>query len=596
MLSNKILHSQLISKRAFLIGIGKAGLFSLLAGKMLSLQLFENDKYHTLSDKNRISFILIPPARGQVYDVNGNILASNQACFKLLLDMNITPNYKNELKLIASILNLSDDKVNIINQKVKKANKYVPVVILDNLTWQEMSLIEEQKLYLSSIFIDAGFVRFYPYSSSACHMIGYTGQINDQEKQDIKINYLAGDFNIGKSGIEKYYEDKLRGEFGYKQIEINALGKQVREIVSSPSTPGKDLHLSIDIDIQEKIQPYLNKNGCSAIVTDVTNGNIIVLAMSPVFESNNFLKLSQDYWQSLISDPYKPLINKAIQSTYPPGSVFKIITILAGLENGLTPDKTFSCTGSSSILGTNSFRCHKHSGHGRVDMYNAIKYSCNTYMYEVGRLVGHKKILEVAKKFGFGTKTGIDLSGEASGFLPSDEWKLRRFKSKWAMGDTMNLSIGQGFLLSTPIQLARFATAMANDGKLYVPQLVKNNESVFEQIGINQKYLDILKDGMYRAVNTPGGTGYYSRILADNHKLAGKTGTAQVQSKANVHDDLSRESIAWERRNHAIFMGFAPYHQPRYSVLVYVDHGGGGGRTSAPVASKIMSMVLDKYV
>ncbi|XVN43077.1 MAG: penicillin-binding protein 2 [Candidatus Rickettsia vulgarisii] len=595
MLSNKILHSQLISRRSFLIGAGKAGLFSLLAGKMLYMQLFENDKYTTLSDKNRINFILIPPSRGQVYDINGNILASNQACFKLLLDKNITPNYKDELKIVASVLNLSDEKVNVVNQKVKKANKYLPVVILDNLTWQEMSLIEEQKPYLSSIFIDAGFLRFYPYSSSACHMIGYTGQINEQEKQDLKINYLAGDFNIGKSGVEKYYEDKLRGEFGYKQIEINALGKQVREIVSSPSIPGKDLHLNIDIDIQEKIQPYLNKNGCSAIVTDVTNGNVIVLAMSPVFESNNFLKLSQNYWQSLVNNPYKPLINKVVQSTYPPGSVFKIITILAGLENGITPDRTFNCTGSTSILGTNSFRCHKHTGHGRVDMYNALKYSCNTYMYEVGRIVGHKKILEIAKKFGFGVKTGIDLSGEASGFLPSEEWKLKRFKSKWAMGDTMNLSIGQGFLLSTPIQLARFATAIANNGKLYVPQLVKN-EPIFEQIEINQKHLDILKDGMYRAVNTPGGTGYYSRILAENHKLAGKTGTAQVQSKANVFDDLSRESIAWERRNHAIFMGFAPYHQPRYSVLVYVDHGGGGGRTSAPIASKIMSMVLDKYV
>lgn len=595
MLSNKILHNQLISRRAFLIGAGKAGLFSLLAGKMLYMQLFENDKYTTLSDKNRINFILLPPSRGQVYDINGNILAVNQACFKLLLDKNIALNYKEELKLVASILKLPDEKISVINQKVKKANKNTPIVILDTLTWQEMSLIEEQKPYLNSVFIDSGFLRFYPYSNSACHMIGYTGQINEQEKQDLKINYLAGDFNIGKSGIEKYYEDKLRGEFGYKQIEVNALGKEVREIVSSPSIAGKDLYLNIDIEIQEKIQPYLNKNGCSAIVMDVTNGSVVVLAMSPVFESNNFIKLSQDYWQSLINDPYKPLINKAVQSIYPPGSVFKIITILAGLENGIAPDRAFNCSGSSSILGTNSFRCHKHSGHGRVDMYNAIKYSCNTYMYEVGRLIGHKKILEVAKKFGFGAKTGIDLSGEASGFLPSEEWKKRRFKSKWTIGDTMNLSIGQGFLLSTPIQLARFATAIANDGKLYTPQLVRD-DPIYEQIKINQEHLDVLKDGMYRAVNTPGGTGYYSRILEERHQLAGKTGTAQVQSKANINDDLSRESVAWEKRNHAIFMGFAPYHKPRYSVLVYVDHGGAGGRTSAPIASKIMSMVLDKYV
>ena len=392
----------------------------------------------------------------------------------------------------------------------------------------------------------------------------------------------------------KRYEGKLRGEFGYKQIEVNAFGKQVREIRNVESQQGEDLHLNIDVNLQQKIQPYLNKQGCSAIVMDSTNGNILILAASPVFEPNNFSKLSQDYWQSLISDPYKPLINKTIQSTYPPGSVFKIITILAALEAGITPDKTVYCTGVSA-LGSNSFRCANHSVLRSLDMFDAIKYSCNTYMYEIARLIGSDKILEVARKFGLGSKTGIDLLGEVSGLVPSKEWKNEKSKSKWSLGDTLNISIGQGFLLTTPIQLVRFGSAIASNGKLYTPRIAKNDPA-FTQVKINQKHLDILKEGMYRAVNTIGGTAYYSRILSEEHILAGKTGTSQVQAKANARDDLSRASISWHKRNHGIFIGFAPYHAPRYSILVFVDHGGGGGRAAAPIASKIMSEVLEKYI
>jgi penicillin-binding protein 2 len=593
MLNNKILHNQLISRRAFLIGSGKLALLSLLAGKMFYMQLLENDKYRTLSDKNRINFILVPPFRGQIYDISGKILATNKACFRLLLDTNIIRNYQQELELVIDILELSTEQRDYVKQKIRKANKRIPVPILDHLSWQQISLIEERKADLHAIFVDVGYARFYPFSAVTSNLIGYTGQINEQEKQELNINNLA-DFIVGKSGIEKYYENSLRGKFGYKQIEVNVIGKQVRTISNLASTQGESLQLNIDVELQEKVQPYLTKQGCSVIVLDSTNGNVLVLAMSPAFESNNFVNLSQDYWQSLINDPYKPLINKTIQNNYPPGSVFKIITILAGLENGIIPDKRINCTGASA-LGGNNFRCWNHYGHGLVDMYSAIKHSCNSYMYEISRLTGHKKILAMAKNFGFGVKTGIDLTGEASGFVPSDEWKMKRFKSKWTIGDTFNLAIGQGFILSTPIQLARFVTAIASNGKLYYPRIAKNTME-FEQVNINQKYLDILKDGMYRAVNTEGGTAFYSRIMAENHQMAGKTGTAQVQAKANINDDLSRDSIAWERRNHAIFMGFAPYQEPRYSILVYVDHGGGGGRAAAPIASKIMSMVLDKYV
>jgi len=593
MLNKKILHNELISRRAFIIGAGKLGLLSLLGMRMFYLQLIKSEEYKTLSDKNRINFIVLSPSRGRIYDIEGTILATNKPCYQLIIDRSINNNYKDELEIVSNILSLSPERDNYIKQKIKKSSRHIPLMILDQLDWQQVSLIEEQKHKLTSIFIDIGYLRSYPFSNVTSHLIGYLGQINEQEKQDLNINGLS-DFNIGKSGVEKYHDNKLRGEFGYKKVEVNAYGKQIREIAGVASKSGNDIHLNIDVNLQQKVQEYLSPQGSSAIVMDVTNGDVLICTSSPGFESNNFSKLSEDYWQSLTNDPYKPLINKVVQNSYPPGSVFKIITVLAALEAGIKPNKTFFCSGSSA-LGTNSFRCWKPNGHGSLDMLSALKHSCNTYMYELSRIVGCDKILEVAKEFGLGSKTGIDLVSENSGFVPSKEWKKKKLKLPWSIGDTFNLAIGQGYLGVTPIQLARFITAIASNGKLYTPRIIKN-DSEFHNININPENIKIVQEGLYNAVNVAGGTAYYNRILGEDRQLAGKTGTAQVQGKANAKDDLSRSSIAWERRNHALFIGFAPYHSPRYSITVFVDHGGGGSKAAAPIARKIMSDVLDKYL
>jgi len=594
MRNNTKLHSQSLSRRAFILGAGKLGLLSLLASKMFYMQLIKKDQYKTLSDKNRINLIVTPPYRGKIYDVEGRLLATNESCFRLLLNKNNDKNYTDELELISQILNLTEEMHIYIWKKIKNAGRRIPIVILDQLNWKQISLVEEQKLKLTSIFIDTGYTRAYPASFVTSHLIGYIGQLNEHEKQEFPIKNIE-DFNIGKSGVEKYYETKLRGEFGYKQMEVNAYGKYIRELSSVNSISGSDIHLNIDSSLQEKILPHLNKQGCSAIVMDCTNGNIIMLAATPVYEPNNFAKLSKDYWNSLINDPYKPLFNKAIQSTYPPGSVFKLITILAALEAGISQDKIVNCAGGgASFLGTNSFRCSSKRGHGAINMLNAIKSSCNIYMYEIAKLIGADKIIETAKKFGFGAQTGIDLPSEAAGFVPSREWRKKRFNSNWTLGDSLNLSIGQGFLLVTPIQLTRFTSAIANDGKLFTPRICKN-EPKFEQINIKPEHLKFLREAMYSAVNKEGGTAYSSRILDVNNILAGKTGTSQVQAKAHVDDDLSRMSIAWERRNHAVFIGFAPYDNPTFSITVFVDHGGAGGRAGAPIASRIAQEMFNKY-
>jgi penicillin-binding protein 2 len=591
MLDHKTLKNQVISRRAFLIGAGKLGLLSLLTCRMFYMQLIKQDEYKTLSDKNRISLVLLPPPRGPIYDIAGNTIATNRPCFRLLLDKTNTKNYQSELNLISEILALTAEEQANIVQKIGRANKRLPIMIVDQLSWPQIAIIEERKPELSSIFIDINQARSYPYGISTSHLVGYTGQVNEQELKELRLRNR--DFNIGKSGIEKYYESILRGEFGYKQMEVNAFGKYIRELSSLDSKEGNSLHLNIDIELQNKIWPYLNRQGCSAIAMDCTNGNIIILASSPGFEPNNFTKLSSEYWQSLINDSYKPLINKTIQNAYPPGSPFKIITVLAALEAGILPDKKVVCVGGATALG-DGFRCHSKVGHGHMNMFDAIKYSCNTYMYEISRQIGPDKIIEVARKFGFGVQTGIDLPGEVSGLIPSRSWKKDRFKSNWSLGDTLNLSIGQGFLLASPVQLVRFINAIANDGKLYKPIIAKG-ESVFTQIDINQEHLNIIKEALYNAVNTVGGSAYNSRIQDQVYAFAGKTGTAQVQSKANAKDDLSRESIAWARRNHAVFVGFGPYHNPRFSVAVFVDHGGGGGRAAAPIASRIISELLAKY-
>jgi penicillin-binding protein 2 len=593
MLSNETLRNQLVSRRAFLIGAGKVGLLSLLASRMFYMQLIKSDEYRTLSDKNRISLVIIPPIRGSILDVENRVLATNQKCFRLVLNKDTNKNYKKELSLISQILALSVETQKYIFKKVKKASWRTPVIILDQLNWQQISLVEEHKPVLSSIFVDMGYTRLYPGGSPLGHLTGYMGQINEQEKQELEVRSNISDFSIGKSGLEKYYEADLRGHFGYKQMEVNAFGKYFRELSKLESIPGNDLYLNIDASLQEKIQNYLNKKSCSAVVIDCHNGNVLALASTPVFDPNNFAKLTQDYWANLINDPYKPLLYKAVQSSYPPGSAFKIITVLAALAAGIPTTKIVNCRGIP-VLGGNSFRCSRRAGHGPLDMFGAIKHSCNYYMYEIGRLIGPDAIISMAQKFGFGKSTMIDLPGEASGFVPSREWKESKLKSKWTIGDTLNLSIGQGFLLATPIQLARFGAAVANNGKLYTPRVAKN-EANFEKVDIKEEYLDILKEAMYQAVNTPGGTAYYSRILDEDKHLAGKTGTAQVQAKAHAGDDLSRASIAWERRNHAVFTGFGPYHNPRYAIAVFVDHGGDGGRAAAPIASKIMLEVLRKY-
>ncbi|MFK8040614.1 MAG: penicillin-binding protein 2 [Rickettsiaceae bacterium] len=585
---------ELMSRRAFFVLGGQLGLLSALFAKTSYMQLIKGMEYKMLSDKNRITFIILQPDRGNIYDVMGNAVATNKSCFSLFINKNAGSNsssYNSELSIIAELLDLKPDTISAMNYNIDNGLKYRPVLLLDDINWKQMSIIEERIYQLPNCFIQKMYKRLYPFASISSHLLGYVGKLNKQEMASPNIAH--DNLIIGKCGIEKYYEDQLRGKCGYKEIEVNAMGKQIREIYTQKSQKGSDLHLNIDINLQSRIMQSLNNQIASAIVMDCSNGKILALASTPNFDPNQFNKLSKQYWSDLINNPHKPMLNHAVQSSYSPGSVFKLVTFIAALKLGISHDTIIRCT-SQSALGNKYFHCASRFGHGAINMIEAIERSCNSYVFAIAKMIGAEIILDTASQLGFGSITYADLPGEVAGFIPSISWKQEKFKEKWNLADTLNISIGQGAISVTPIQLARFVTAIATQGKLYRPKIAQNNQkdqrAVYVESDIASEHFDIIRRSMYNAVNSAKGTAYSSRVTGGI--LAGKTGTAQVQSKKSRDDDLSRSSIPWKQRNHGVFIGFAPYDNPKYSVTVFAPHGGSGSKAAAPLAKNIVNILI----
>ncbi|MBP7189733.1 MAG: penicillin-binding protein 2 [Rickettsiaceae bacterium] len=583
MLNKESLHNQLITRRAFVLGASGTGMLSLLAMRMFYMQAIKSDDYRILSDQNRISPIMIHPLRGNIFDCKNRLIAGNRRSFCLILDKNENKNYKTSLDFLFEILSLTESQKNLIHKKIAKQGLKTPLNIMDDISWEQLTIVEENIAKLPGIYVEIKEVREYKYDETLAHIVGYTGILNEKEKRELGINNV-GNFLLGKNGLEKYYESTLRGNFGVKKMEVNASGSYVRELSTKESEQGSNLLINIDAQLQESIYKMLPSTGASAIVMDINNGKILSAASSPSFNPNNFCGgISQDYWKKLNDSPYNPLLNRISQGTYPPGSVFKLITVLAALIEGIDPSMIVNCTGGASALGNNHYRCWHTAGHGKLDMKAAIEHSCNSYMYKIVKMIGGERILSLARKLGFGTATGIDLPSESSGFVPHEEWKKRRYKTEWTLGDSLNISIGQGALLVTTAQLARLATIIASKGKLCTPKIVGTSKIV--DLGIDERHFEFLQSAMYDVVNREGGTAYSKRVLDPAWLMAGKTGTSQVQAKRG-QTDLNNVSFAG--RNHALFLGFAPANKPLYSVVVVVDHGGGGGSAAAPIARDIV--------
>jgi penicillin-binding protein 2 len=587
-IDSEIYRKFLVSRRAFVVTSAKFGILSMLLARMFYMQIIKGREYKTQADNNRISLILLEPERGKILDINGFEIAGNSPKFYLMLDRKQAKNYKESLNKLFELLEFSLDDKDDINKKIKNSPRKFPAVIYKNLTWKQVAVIEENLDLLDGIYTEKINSRVYNSAESFAHITGYLGKISDEY---FSLNYnLAKDFQVGKSGAEKFYEDSLQGKFGYKKIETNARGAYIKTLEEETSTEGSDIVLCLDKSVQEFMHSLLPSEGGSAVVMNVRDGKILGMCSKPSFDPNEFVgSISNSYWNQILNNPYKPLVSKITQTHYPPGSTFKLVTIYAALDSGVSKDFSFFCTGSTKI-GSSIFRCAKSSGHGYVNnIQEAIQKSCNCYMYELSRIISGEKILEVAKKFGFGKKTGIDLTGELDGFVPSKEWKIRRFKYNWTLGDSYNIAIGQGALLSTPLQQTRLTAAIANGGKLVRPSILSSSEPEIMDLNINQDYLNFIKEGMFMSVNKLGGTSFRSKSYITT--LAGKTGTSQVIAKKNASDDLNRKSIKWQNRNHALFAGFFPYDKPKYAISVIIDHGGGGSSTASPIAKKIAEFI-----
>lgn len=585
---------QRFSRRALVLG-GIQGVLGLsLMGRLAYLGSYKGSTYKALSDENRIKVQFLLPKRGLIKDRSGKILADNQQTYRLMIVPDQTQNVRATLEKFSTYYPLDFEDREALIESMRYKPKFLASTVVDGLSWKEVCHLEASMRDFPGCFIERGWSRFYPYGLATAHLIGYvqTPSRDDQNKNSL---YRLADFRLGKSGIEKRFDEPLRGHVGYRRIEVNSRTRTVQELACQESEPGSNTDLTIDLDLQNYVQNRMSqeKSGSCAVL-DVKSGEVLALTSSPSFDANLFTNgIRSKDWKELSSNPYGCLHNKSIHGLYPPGSLFKMVVALAAFESGIvSPTHSSFCKGHIDV-GSHRFHCwHKQGGHGRVSIVNALAQSCDIYFYEVAQLIGAERIKNMALRLGFGLESGIELPYEKSGLIPSSEWKQRVRGKKWVRGDTVNLSIGQGALLSTPLQLAVMTARLASlDGKAVSPTLLKSSGAPFEDLNIKKLHLDLIRKGLDRTVNSPYGLAYRNRIIEPGFAMAGKTATCQVRrismaerKKGIIHNNQR----PWEHRDHALFSGFAPAHNPKYALAIVVEHGGSGGRIAAPIGRDIL--------
>ncbi|MFM2045403.1 MAG: penicillin-binding protein 2 [Pseudomonadota bacterium] len=591
---------RLLTRRMIVLGGLKAAAVSALVGRLYYLQIVESDKYTMMAEDNRISLRLLAPPRGLIVDRHGVPLAVNEQNFRMVIVAEQAGDPKAVLDSIGRLAPLGEVELRRILRDMQRTRRFAPVTVKENLTWEQVSAIEVNLPDLPGTSIDVGQVRSYPFGEATAHVLGYVGAVSEKELEgtDDPLLTLPG-FRIGKNGAEKLHDTALRGAAGAQQLEVNAVGRVIRELSREEGTPGRQVTLTLDAKLQHYVQQRLSaERSAAAVVMDVNTGGIYALCSSPSFDPNQFaMGISQDLWTSLINDETSPLTNKCVAGQYAPGSTVKMLVALAALEAGImTPDQRVYCPGHYE-LGNHRFHCWKKGGHGGMAMHDAIKHSCDTYFYEVSRRLGVDRIAVMARRFGLGEKTGIDLPNERAGIMPDTEWKRRTLREPWHPGETLIVSIGQGYMLSTPLQLAVMTARMVNGGFAVEPHLTKSVEGLYQErtdwpsLGIDPAHLQVVVDAMHAVTAQPGGTAYASRITQAGFEMGGKTGTSQVRRITMAERATgvkANEDLPWRQRDHALFVGYAPKHQPKYAVSVIVEHGGGGGKIAAPIARDIL--------
>lgn len=580
-----------LSRRMFVLaGIKAAAGFSLI-GRLYYLQFVKSEEYRTLAEGNRIKIQLLPPIRGDLLDRGGVPLAENEVNYRLFIERENREQARQSFKRAARLVELGVNDKAALQQAIENRLDRKPLLVKDHLSWDEVSRIEFHLPDLPGTFIEQGQMRYYPLIDKASHLIGYVGRVSESEMKKDDPLFRLPEFKIGKNGCELLFEERLRGIPGTKHIEVNATGLSVRELKHQPSQKGEALVLSIDAEVQKFAAERMGEESGAVVVMDARNGEVIALVSVPAFDPNSFsVGIKSGYWGQLNANIKNPLMNKAITGLYPPGSTFKMVVGLAGLRTGaITKDTRHFCPGHY-YLGNHRFNCWKPGGHGTMNLDNALAESCDTFFYNVAYDCGIEAINMVCHELGLGAKSQLGLQGEQAGLVPSPEWKQAKHGAPWTRGDTINASIGQGFVLASPLQLAMMTTRMVNGGRKVQPSLLQGQgQTDVPLCDIDSAHLEMIMRGMDKVTNAPNGTAYWTRIQEQGMEMAGKTGTSQV--RRITQRGVNQMTIPWQFRHHALFVGYAPAHDPRFVCCVVVEHGGGGSSAAAPVAKDVLLKV-----
>ena len=588
-------HKQ-FNRRTVILAGGKLALLSTLVGRMYYLQVVESKRYQTLADQNRINLRLLPPPRGRIVDRFGTPIAVNQKNYRVVLNLETTMDVEETLRTLGSIINIGEGERRRIMRDIRRKPSFVPVTVRENLNWENVARIEVNAPDLPGVEIDEGQSRHYPFGKDTSHVLGYVAPVSEGEITGDPLLKLPG-FRIGKDGIEKFYDLSLRGVGGNSQVEVDALGRVIRELSRKEGLPGEEVTLTIDMELQKLVSRRLVGESAAAVVIDMHAGDILALASTPGFDPNAFNKgLSENEWQALLSNPRAPLTNKVISGRFPPGSTFKMVVALAALEKGvITPESSLFCSGSIK-LGNAEFHCWRKGGHGTVQLSKGIIQSCDVYFYELAKRTGIDHIAKMARRLGLGRKLGLDLPSEQAGLIPTRDWKLETYGIPWQQGETLIAGIGQGYILATPLQLAVMTARLVNGGIGVKPRLTaaegeSGDTLPRNDLGLLPEHLRLVREAMVSVVNSPMGTAFKARIKEPEFEMGGKTGTVQVRRITKAEREtgiLKNKKLPWNQRDHAMFVGFAPASAPRYVVAVVIEHGGGGSKVAAPIARDIL--------
>ena len=583
----------LYNRRTFLLYLLKLSLFSAVGWRLYNLQIVNSPKYKTLSIKNQIDLEIIFPIRGKIFDRNKNLIATNEKVFDLYLIPENTKSINNTLNSLTKFINIDFEKRRKIINLSKEVKRFEKIKIFENVSWSTLEKIESNKYNLNGIFIAEDYLRIYPYNEIFSHLLGY---ISKPDQKELSLPFISKmpNLDIGKEGLERSFNPILVGIAGQRQIEVNSNGRIIREISKIDSTKGEEIFLSIDLNIQEYAVNILKSYRAGSInVINIKTGEILCMASTPTYDPNKIVKKpNKKYWDSILANTLSPLTNRSIQGLYSPGSTFKMIVAIAALKNGIiNSDSTHSCSGKIEF-GDRLYHCWKTNGHGKMDVTTAIKESCDVFFYEISKKLGINKIAEVAKEFGLGQEFDISMPNQKKGIIPNKKWKKDQIGESWYAGETLISGIGQGFVLTNPLQLAVMTSIIASEGKIIKPTIIKNNNSNFKVSNKYSKEIKIIKKAMFKAVNETKGTAFKSRL--QDVKFAGKTGTSQVRRisiSERESDDFRKKEQEWKNRDHALFVGYIPYDDPKYAISVIIEHGGSGASTAAPIAKQIFKYI-----